>query len=890
MSISDRIAKALARKHAKVLTASGWFTEAHDSEFEDVVEVNYQSARLMLGDVEITCKVADDSELQVRGLQGHEGLGPYEGMIFPQEQPRRVAFHMGKVSFPIDMIFVADDSRISKIVENVEPGQAGQWGMPHVLAVIEMNGGFCAAHDIQVGTEVRQSAQKTAQTLPPIASDSYFVSDDLEYSKTIFTDGTTLYLDVGDNVAVVISKDGTETVIRSDDKSNQYIQSIYGSPSSPKVMSDAEIAEYAKVMGWNDQSIDDVPPEPKWPESEIIDWMRQFKYEFKIPADKAIAEAIANGCSGTPTPAPDEVKYLHSIYKMAQEKPRCKRCNSARLRAIETDVSGHFYNRCRECGFATENEIVDAYGRQVSNEMLPKAPAEPLMDAGMQQVREDQSLEHSEDPAVVKLQDDAVALLKKFTMTHPVSKRHQLRDEIASPAGQWLLRHGLIEMKDYARGEPIMDENGETIETEPTQLPYLTVLGKNFIFGLGRAPKYNGGEPHWQDVYAPTPGGTQYRNWTNGDGSPYILTKDVPGTPMKPVYKPKKPKKQSAASDQQVEIDRLVQTMPAPNPNLYPGTDEESSEGMESLQIEELDDSQIREPLDDALNNVDPSWTMDDNLLEQQTQVYMQHVSKYRDAIREGLLNAYQNLKTDADPDRQEGYMILLPDEGNISELANATYRLESYAVGDEPQVAISFQNFDRGGGEFYTGPFVGFDIEEGTEQLVYNIARGAAEEYMNTDNGFRDPQEFEITGQADLPPKLTEQLATTMFPEAMTALKTFWPDLSDTYLYAYVDTIGACQMNSDEPEIYWDGDQWVVFNGDVHTAQETFPSHTRKDINPKMVTHNPTNDRFKGHDLVDKQVDSPAFSPLNEESTGGGDLTIDIHNSDGIDPSVRPL
>lgn len=56
---------------------------------------------------------------------------------------------------------------------------------------------------------------------------------------------------------------------------------------------------------------------PAWPESRIFEWMRAQKYEHKNPADIAVEQAILNGCSGTPTPAPDEVKYLHSIYKSA---------------------------------------------------------------------------------------------------------------------------------------------------------------------------------------------------------------------------------------------------------------------------------------------------------------------------------------------------------------------------------------------------------------------------------------------------------------------------------------------------------------------------------------------------------------------------------------------
>jgi uncharacterized membrane protein (UPF0127 family) len=52
---------------------------------------------------------------------------------------------MGTVSFPIDIIFVGGDGRVTKIVDNIDPGTRGSWGMPHTSAVIESAGGWCAA-------------------------------------------------------------------------------------------------------------------------------------------------------------------------------------------------------------------------------------------------------------------------------------------------------------------------------------------------------------------------------------------------------------------------------------------------------------------------------------------------------------------------------------------------------------------------------------------------------------------------------------------------------------------------------------------------------------------------------------------------------------------------
>lgn len=165
MSIEDRIAKSLLKKHAGYLTATqsdGWFTSI-ESQLETNEQLEYKRARIMIGDTELECLIAEDGAAQTQGLQGHHSLGSYEAMIFPYHEPRRVAFHMGEVTFPIDMIFVGSDSRVTRIVEDIEPGTPGNWGMPHIVAVVEVNGGFCRAHNIEVGSEVGQIDSKTAQ-------------------------------------------------------------------------------------------------------------------------------------------------------------------------------------------------------------------------------------------------------------------------------------------------------------------------------------------------------------------------------------------------------------------------------------------------------------------------------------------------------------------------------------------------------------------------------------------------------------------------------------------------------------------------------------------------------------------------------------------------------
>ena len=111
----------------------------------------------------IGCEVVvDDTDQQV-GLQKYSSLPQDDGMIFPYEPPRKVTFHMGSVQFPIDVVFVGPHGRIAAIEENCEPGIEQYWSHGRISAVIEVNGGWCAARDVVVGDLVRLANTRRAQ-------------------------------------------------------------------------------------------------------------------------------------------------------------------------------------------------------------------------------------------------------------------------------------------------------------------------------------------------------------------------------------------------------------------------------------------------------------------------------------------------------------------------------------------------------------------------------------------------------------------------------------------------------------------------------------------------------------------------------------------------------
>ena len=56
---------------------------------------------------EFLCDVANNMEEKIAGLQPYRELKYGSGLIFPYDRPQDVTYHMGTVSFPIDIIFIS---------------------------------------------------------------------------------------------------------------------------------------------------------------------------------------------------------------------------------------------------------------------------------------------------------------------------------------------------------------------------------------------------------------------------------------------------------------------------------------------------------------------------------------------------------------------------------------------------------------------------------------------------------------------------------------------------------------------------------------------------------------------------------------------------------------
>jgi uncharacterized membrane protein (UPF0127 family) len=107
------------------------------------------------GDVAVDVEIVSTAAQIERGLMYREHLPPDQGMLFLLPEDKVWSFWMHNTLIPLDIIFIAHDLTIAGIVENAEPRSdtLRQVDKPSVY-VLEVNGGFCAAHKIGAGAKV----------------------------------------------------------------------------------------------------------------------------------------------------------------------------------------------------------------------------------------------------------------------------------------------------------------------------------------------------------------------------------------------------------------------------------------------------------------------------------------------------------------------------------------------------------------------------------------------------------------------------------------------------------------------------------------------------------------------------------------------------------------
>ncbi len=103
-------------------------------------------------DVELARTVAE----QRKGLMGRRALPESGGMLFLFDATTVQSFWMKNTLIPLDMLFISDDGHVVGIVENAAPLTETERsvGKPSRY-VLEVNGGWSAAHGVRAGDRVR---------------------------------------------------------------------------------------------------------------------------------------------------------------------------------------------------------------------------------------------------------------------------------------------------------------------------------------------------------------------------------------------------------------------------------------------------------------------------------------------------------------------------------------------------------------------------------------------------------------------------------------------------------------------------------------------------------------------------------------------------------------
>lgn len=108
------------------------------------------------GEHPVVVEVVRSDEERARGLMNRTKLAPEAGMLFVFEESDDHSFWMKNTFLPLDMIFVDEQGRVAGVLDRVPPltTEPRTIGRPSRY-VLEVNGGWAAAHGVRQGDAVR---------------------------------------------------------------------------------------------------------------------------------------------------------------------------------------------------------------------------------------------------------------------------------------------------------------------------------------------------------------------------------------------------------------------------------------------------------------------------------------------------------------------------------------------------------------------------------------------------------------------------------------------------------------------------------------------------------------------------------------------------------------
>ncbi len=158
--LCDMMAKATARAAALLLLVALNASVPARLAVAEGSLLDFEQDRLAIETVEGTrhefsVELAISPEQQQQGLMFRRDLAPDASMLFVYKPERVVSMWMRNTMIPLDMLFIAEDGRVVKIVERAVPLSLKTISSDRpVRAVLEVNGGTVARLGLQTGDRV----------------------------------------------------------------------------------------------------------------------------------------------------------------------------------------------------------------------------------------------------------------------------------------------------------------------------------------------------------------------------------------------------------------------------------------------------------------------------------------------------------------------------------------------------------------------------------------------------------------------------------------------------------------------------------------------------------------------------------------------------------------
>ena len=128
-------------------------------------------ASVHIGATVIAAEVVKDTEAIRVGLSGRDSLAPENGMLFIFPKPKKYRFWMRDMKFPIDIIWICDDTVIgitANIASEFNPSNPRFFYAPHKANyVLEIAAGFAAEKNIHVGDHVAMENTRRGFAIEP---------------------------------------------------------------------------------------------------------------------------------------------------------------------------------------------------------------------------------------------------------------------------------------------------------------------------------------------------------------------------------------------------------------------------------------------------------------------------------------------------------------------------------------------------------------------------------------------------------------------------------------------------------------------------------------------------------------------------------------------------